>query len=120
MAKITANQRQNKISTDQTRIQASWATASSTINRLTLELKEYAAWKNFNYLNGNNDFDAEDIASLNAQFNGIYSELQANMVLLAEIGAIPDVDLAVYATNNNQYIADNNIDVVDYDKRYQS
>ena len=42
------------------------------------------------------------------------------MLLLAEIGAIPDVDLAVYATNNNQYIADNNIDVVDYDKRYQS
>lgn len=119
MAKITANQRQNSIAADQTKIQKEWSRASSTINKLTLELKEYAAWKNFNYLNGNNDFDADDISTLNAQFTKIYTELQVNMVLLAEIGNIPDDDLKIYEVNNDQYIADNNIDVVEYDKRYQ-
>lgn len=120
MAKITANQRQNLIATDQTKIQKEWSRVSSTINKLTSELKQYAAWKNFNYLNGNNDFDADDMATLNAQFTSIALELQANMVLIAEIGDIPDADDAVYESNNNQYIADNpEIDVVDYDKRYQ-
>jgi len=119
MAKITANQRQNLIASGQTKIQKEWAAASSTINRLTLELKQYAAWKNFNYLNGNNDFDADDMTTLNAQFTAINDELKANMVLIAEIGDIPNADLAVYETNNDQYISDNNIDVVEYDKRYQ-
>lgn len=119
MAKITANQRQNSIATDQTKIQKEWAQASSTINRLTLELKQYAAWKNFNYLNGNNDFDADDIATLNNQFTAVYLELQSNMLLLAEIGAIPNADLAVYEANNNQYISDNGLDVAEYDKRYK-
>ena len=119
MAKVTANQRANAIATDQTKIQSEWARASSTINKLTLELKQYAAWKNFHYLNGNNDFDAEDMTTLNTQFNSIYTDLQANMVLLAEIGAIPNADLAIYEANNNQYIADNNINVEVYDKRYQ-
>ena len=119
MAKITANQRQTAIGNDQTKIQKEWAAASSTINRLTLELKEYAAWKNFNFLNGNSDFDLEDMETLNAQFTAIYLELQSNMVILAEIGAIPSDDLAVYKTNNDKYIADNAIDVVEFDKRYQ-
>lgn len=119
MAKITATQRQTAIAVDQTKIQKEWASASSTINRLTEELKKYAAWKNYNYLNGNSDFDAEDIATLNTQFHAIVSELQSNMLLIAEIGAIPNADLAVYESNNNQYIADNGIDVADYDKRYQ-
>lgn len=119
MAKVTANQRANAIAADQTKIQSEWARVSSTVNKLTLELKEYAAWKNFHYLNGNSDFDAEDMATLNAQFNSIYTDLQVNMGLLAEIGAIPDADLAIYEANNNQYIVDNNINVEDYDKRYQ-
>ena len=119
MAKITANQRQNSIASDQTKIQKEWSNASSTINKLTLELKQYAAWKNYHYLNGNNDFDAEDIQTLNNQFTSVYLELQSNMLLLAEIGAIPNADLAIYEANNNQYITDNNIDVADYDKRYQ-
>ena len=118
MAKITANQRQTAIGSDQTKIQKDWATASSTINRLTLELKEYAAWKNDSYLT-DKDFDADDILQLNAQFLVIFSELQANFILLAEIGAIPSDDLAVYKTNNDQYISTNNLDVIEFDKRYQ-
>lgn len=119
MAKITANQRQNKIAADQTKIQKDWASASSTINRLTLELKEFASWKNNNYLNDGGDFDKDDIDSLNAQFIAIYTELQSNMVLLAGIGAIPSEDLSVYKANNDQYITDNAIDIIRYDKRYQ-
>jgi hypothetical protein len=120
MAKITANQRANAIAADQTKIQKEWAAASSTINRLTLELKEYAAWKNYNYVNGNSDFDKEDIDTLNAQFLAIFTELQANMVLLGEIGNIPNNDVGLYEANNNAYIAANpSIDVIEYDKRYQ-
>ncbi len=119
MAKITAIQRETAIAADQAKIQKEWASTSSSINRLTLELKEYAAWKNYNYLNGNSDFDAEDMATLNAQFQAIVSELQSNMILIAEIGAIPNADLATYETNNNQYILDNGINIAEYDKRYQ-
>lgn len=119
MAKITANQRANAIAEDQTKKQKEWLSLASTFNRLTLELKEYAVWKNYHFLNGNNDFDAEDIATLNAQFTSIYSSLQANMATLGDIGAIPNADLAVYEANNNQYIADNSIDIAEYDKRYQ-
>ena len=61
MAKITASQRQYLIAQDQTKIQKDWAAASSTINRLTLELKEFAAWKNDNFLNADSDFDLEDM-----------------------------------------------------------
>lgn len=119
MAKITAAQRQVAIAADQAKIQKEWAAASSAISRLTLELKEYAAWKNYNYLNGNSDFDAEDIETLNNQFLTVYSELQANIALLTDIGSIPNEDLDVYKTNNDNYIAENNINVAEYDKRYQ-
>jgi len=119
MAKITASQRQNAIATDQTTIKKEWARAASTINRLTLELKQFAAWKNDNFLNPNSDFDADDMATLNAQFITDYSALQSNMAELAVIGAIPHADLDIYKTNNDKYILDNNIDVIDYDKRYQ-
>lgn len=119
MAKITANQRANLIAADQTKAQKDWAAAASTINRLTLELKEYAAWKNHNYLNGKSDFDSEDIETLNNQFLEVFGSLQANMATLTDIGAIPNADLAIYEANNNQYIADNSIDVNEYDKRYQ-
>ena len=87
MAKITAIQRAGAIASDQTRIQKEWAKISSTVTRMTLELQEYAAWKNYHYLNGNNDFDADDIATMNNQFNTIYAELQTNMNLLDEIGS---------------------------------
>lgn len=118
MAKITANQRANAIAADQTKIQKEWTGVSSTINRLTLELKEYAAWKNKQFLEGN-DFDADDMTALNSQFTAIAGELQANMALIAEVGAIPNADLAIYKTNNDTYIANNSINVVEYDKRYQ-
>lgn len=118
MAKITANQRQTAIGNDQTKIQKEWAAASSTINRLTLELKEYAAWKNDSFLS-DNDFDADDIIQLNNQFLVIFAELQSNFTILSQVGAIPSDDLAVYKTNNDKYIADNAIDIVEFDKRYQ-
>jgi len=119
MAKITASQRQNLIATHQTTIQKDWAAASSTINRLTLELKEFAAWKNDNFLNADSDFDLDDMNTLNAQFTTIYLELKSNIDSLLEIGGLPSTDLAVYKSNNDQFIADNGIDVIEYDKRYK-
>ncbi len=96
-----------------------WAAVSSTINRLSSELKEFAAWKNDNFLNDDSDFDLDDMNTLNDQFTVIYLELMSNMDSLLIVAGLPSADLAIYKSNNDQFITDNGIDVIEYEKRYK-
>lgn len=120
MAKITAKQRSDLIAADLTNKNKEWNLIGSNLNRLTQELKEFAAWKNYHFLNGKNDFDLEDIGIVNNQFQTVFNSIKNNILELDEIAAIPDQDLSIYLSNNNQYLTDNpSIDLVEFDKRYQ-
>ena len=119
MALITANQRQNAIAKEQTALKTTWAKVISDLTRETDLLIKLVAWKNKKFLDGSGDFDAEDMTLLAAKSNTVITKLNANIAKLEEIAEIPDVDLAVYATNNDAFIAKYGVDVADFDKRYQ-
>jgi len=119
MAKITAIQT-NKITDEYTKIAASWAKIASDVTREADLLMQFAAFKNFHYLNGGSYFDEDDITSINNNFNTVFAVLQVQMGKLADLSAIPNADLAVYETNNNKFIVDKGIDLDTFSKRYQA
>lgn len=121
MAKITAKQRGDLIAADLTQKNKDWNRVASDMNRFTQELKSFAPWKNFHYLNGKGDFDNEDIAIVNTKFQSLVDSIKVNIVEIEAILAIPNEDLGIYLANNEQYLIDNpSIDLVEYDKRYQA
>jgi len=120
MAIVTAAQRTKKIADEQETIQKSWARIASDIQRETDLLKQFAAWKNDNFINNKGDLDIEDMDAIHNQFSELFSALSANMSILNDVGNLRDANIEVFKTNNDAFIASHNIDIHEFDKRYQN
>lgn len=115
---------------EQERIATAWARIVSDLTKETDILVRYTAWKNDNYLQNFADdgelIDTEDMVNLNTEATLLYQGLAQNMTKLADIFAIPEdsfsdlnaVNATKLQTNNDAFISKYNIDIADWDSRY--
>lgn len=118
MSKITGID-SNEVKAEYKNIKSSWPLKISKLNSELSLLVKFAAFKNYHFLNGNSIFDSDDMDSMNAVFTADFLALKTIVDKLTEISEIPNADLAVYEANNNKFITDNNINLIDFSKRYE-